>query len=383
MIVLINAISIKEGGSRVVLRELLRRLSVRGDSNQWHVAANVCLRGSGELDLPGVTAHFFDDAERTPLHIKWWYNITLPKLATDTGADVLFSLTNYLPDARLPCPTLLLVQHAGHFSEIFDRRMRAGLSLPGRMVWRAKRRWVIRSLRQASRVTVQTQALAEAICEQTDINRKKIEVIPHGPGLTTPTETPRDFPGPRTWHIGYVSKFGVQKNFGVLIDAAAKLVALGANFRLHLTLDPEVEACRKILAQAEESGLGTHLVNYGELDAEGVRDLYVQLDLFVFPSLCESFGFPMLEAMAQGIPMLVSDVDSNREMVGSDQYAFDGDDVDALAGRIVTLMEDEAAYREVASAMLARAGNFSWERAAEETFALLAATAEGQMERET
>lgn len=377
MKVVINAISIKEGGSRVVLGTLLRGMAALDDSVQWHVAANKRLKGSEELNLPGVTPHFFDDAERTPLHVRRWYNRTLPKLATETDADVLFSLTNYLPDAPLPCPSLLLVQHAGHFSKLFDERMQAALSLPGRLAWRAKRHWVIRSLQRASRVTVQTEALAHAIEAQAGIAASKITVIPHGHGLTAPAAAPRDYPGKRTWQIGYVSKFGVQKNFRVLIDAAAKLAASGADFRLHLTLNPDIENCRRILEEAEGAGIGHLLVNHGELDTAGVRGLYEKLDLFVFPSLCESFGFPMLEAMAQGMPMLIADIDSNREMAGPAGITFDTADAGALADHITTLMQDGAVYRQAAAAMLARAGDFSWQKAARQTCELLAVTAEG------
>lgn len=282
MKVLINAISIKEGGSRVVLGKLLQHMTAIDDTTQWHVAANARLRGCKELQLPRIVPHFFGDTELAPMYIWCWYNRTLPKLLIETGADVLFSLTNYLPSARLSCPSLLLVQHAGHFSQLFDERMQATLSLPGRLTWRAKRRWVVRSLHQASRVTVQTRALGCAIEAQTGITVDKVTVIPHGHGLTTSVKVPCDYPGHRCWQIGYVSKFGVQKNFGVLIDAAARLSVSVADFRLHLTLNPEIEACRRVIEQAEQAGIGHLVVNHGDLDAAGVRELYEELDLFVF-----------------------------------------------------------------------------------------------------
>ena len=128
MIVLINAISIKEGGSLVVLRNLLRHLSALDERVQWHVAANARIRGMAELSLPRVTAHFFDASGRSPLHIQWWDNQTLPGLLERVGAELLFSLTNYLPDRTICCPSLLLEQHAGYFSPFFDQRMQATLS---------------------------------------------------------------------------------------------------------------------------------------------------------------------------------------------------------------------------------------------------------------
>lgn len=371
MIVLINAISIKEGGSLVVLRNLLRHMVELDDAIEWHVAAHASIAGLEEFAHPRVTGHFFADAEQSPLHVQWWYNVTLPALVRDIGASLLFSQTNYLPLRRVGCPTLLLEQHAGHFSDVFDQRMQASLSSVGSWLWRLKRRWIMRSLCQATAVTVQTAALANAIALATGIERSTIHVIPHGSGLAETVSPVREYPASHTWHIGYITKFGVQKNFEVLIDAVSQLKQQGdVDCRLHLTLNPELPECAPVLARIEEAGIGDLVVNHGELDAEAVRKLYDSLNLFVFPSLCESFGFPLLEAMAHALPVLIADVSGNREVAGVEAEAFDPYDAAALAERITELMQPDR-YVAVSEAMRQRSHAYSWHKAAEDTLLVI------------
>lgn len=381
MIVLINAISIKEGGSLVVLRHLLRQFVLLRPDVSWHVAVNELIGTIPELSLPSVVAHVFPGVERTPWHVNWWYNRTLPALIREIHADVLFSQTNYLPAVQVNCPALLLVQHAGHFSKLFNGRMKNSLSFIEQRFWSAKRRWVVRSVKKAARVTVQTEALATAIMNETGLESGQITVIPHGPGQAVQVEMPRSFPGERSWNLGYTSKFGVQKNFDILFEAVALLLQSGKDLHLHLTLDPALPHNRDLLAKAEMAGIKDVVINHGEIGAQQIKELYDQIDLFVFPSLCESFGFPLLEAMAHGIPLLASDIASNREIIGSDRFVFDGCSATDLAGKATILMEG-AAYREASAYMLQRSICFSWERAAERTLQVLCELVEGSTGRE-
>lgn len=380
MIVLINAISIKEGGSLVVLRNLLRQFVRLRPDVSWHVAVNERVCAIPEFSLPSVTAHVFPGVERTPWHVSWWYNRTLPALIREIHADVLFSQTNYLPAVQVNCPALLLVQHAGHFSKLFNEQICSALSFTDRYLWSAKRRWVIRSLKKANRVTLQTAALATAIMKDTGMEEGRITVIPHGPGQAVRAELPRSFPRDRPWNLGYTTKFGVQKNFDVLFDAVALLLQSGKDLRLHLTLDPALSHNRDLLARAEMVGIKNVVINHGEIGVQQIKELYDQIDLFVFPSLCESFGFPLLEAMANGIPLLASNIASNREIIGSDRFVFDGFDVSDLADKVTSIMEDTA-YREASAYMLERSTCFTWERAAEQTLQVLCELAESTKDR--
>ena len=92
---------------------------------------------------------------------------------------------------------------------------------------------------------------------------------------------------------------------------------------------------------------------------------------FVYPSLYEGFGLPPLEAMACGAPVLTSPVSSLPEVVGNAAVLVDPYDVDALATAMRRLWEDEALRADLRARGLARAGQFTWQRCAQETLTVL------------
>jgi glycosyltransferase involved in cell wall biosynthesis len=368
--ILVNAASVKEGGPLVVLDQLLQRMPQLRDDVEWAVAAHpsVRLRWNKQSEIAQVDVAHIDANLFGVLH---WYEVGLPAAVRRMKPDLVFSITNYLPLRRLPVPTVLLVQHAGHFSQQFDELTRRHLRRLDRVAaWAIKTRWVERSVRTASEVTVQTATLADAVAARTGRPRACIHAIPHGPGAMPAAPPVRRNPTGRPVRIGYITKWGVQKNFEVLFAAAARLIGERRDIRIVLTLAAHLPENMRILRRAEAAGLGEVLENVGEIDAADVSALYDSLDIFAFPSLVESFGFPLVEAMAKGLPIAVSDTPSNREIAADAGLFFPSEDAQALAGILGELI-DNAALREARSAAaLQRAQDFSWQRAAERTLAL-------------
>ncbi|MGH7001152.1 MAG: glycosyltransferase [Stellaceae bacterium] len=341
----------------------------------WALAAHGSLRFS--RNPPEILACVdIGDIDRSRFGVPRWYELGLPSAVARLGVNVVFSMTNYLPIRRLPCATVLLVQHAGHFSDAFDRLQRRHLRRADRIAaWKLKTRWVQRSVRMATEVTVQTAALADAIAARTGRARDKIHVTPHGPGLTREPPPHRPKMSGRPVRIGYIAKWGVQKNFDVLFAAIKRSTAAGRDVRLVLTLDPNVSENMQLMARAAAMGLTPVIENAGNKDAAGISTLYDSLDIFAFPSLVESFGFPLVEAMAKGLPVVAADTASNREVAGNAGSYFSPFDSEALATMLGRIIDDPSLRKHKAAAALARAQHFSWERAAEETLALLTAAA--------
>lgn len=366
--IVINAISVKEGGSLVVLRNLLAEMAHLRPDWQWHVATNSEVR-TRLPDLNNTTFHVYPEQKFAGWKVRLWYETSLPRLIKQVKADLLFSQTNYLPMRQLQCPTLLLVQHAGHFSEIFKQLTEAQLaSLPARLNWRLKGRWVKSSVRRAQCVTVQTDALAQCIAKETGIPYERMSVIPHGTGQAVLHEI---LPSPpsagQTVRIGYITKYGVQKNFAVLFEAVSRLRSQGVKVALVLTLSLQSPENIAIFELARQHGIEENIENHGELSATEVDALYRSLHLFVFPSLCESFGFPMVEAMAYGLPLLVAGIDSNIEVAGKAGLTFAPYDALALATQIHHLIKEPSWYQACAYRSRERAADFTWHRAAAAT----------------
>ena len=109
----------------------------------------------------------------------------------------------------------------------------------------------------------------------------------------------------------------------------------------------------------------------GRVADEFLPALYSGALAFVYPSLYEGFGLPPLEAMACGTPVLASNVTALPEVVGDAGLLVDPYDVEAIAHGIRRLVEDSALRKELGKKGLERAKQFTWERTAELTWAVL------------
>jgi len=112
-------------------------------------------------------------------------------------------------------------------------------------------------------------------------------------------------------------------------------------------------------------GLRDRVVVPGYVPSDVLETLYAGALVFVYPSLYEGFGFPPLEAMARGVPAIVSNASSLPEVVGDAAVLVDPKKPSALADAIVTLSQDVARRRELVERGRRRAAFYRWERTAE------------------
>ena len=119
--------------------------------------------------------------------------------------------------------------------------------------------------------------------------------------------------------------------------------------------------------RAEALGLENVVRFLGPVPEADLPALYAGAALFVFPSLCEGFGLPVLEAMACGTPVVCSNTSSLLEIVGEAALTFDPLDVTEMAAKIEEALRNEALREEMKEKGLQRAAKFSWERTARET----------------
>lgn len=170
-------------------------------------------------------------------------------------------------------------------------------------------------------------------------------------------------------YLLYLGGLNGRKNVERLLAAFAEVR------RAHPALTLVIVGKRQWRAEGIEVALAQHeLEPYvrftGYLPDADVPLLYSGATAFVFPSLYEGFGLPVLEAMACGAPVVTSNVSSLPEVAGDAALLVDPCDTAAIAAAIRRIIEEPGLAERLRTRGLARAAQFSWERTAEETLAV-------------
>jgi glycosyltransferase involved in cell wall biosynthesis len=173
-------------------------------------------------------------------------------------------------------------------------------------------------------------------------------------------------------YLLYVGTLQPRKNLARVIAAFARTAADPAFADLQLVL-----AGKKgwlyddLFAQVERLDLAGRVVFPGYIEDADLPALLSGALAFVFPSLFEGFGIPVLEAGACGVPVITSNTSSLPEVAGDAALLVDPHDVDAIAEAMYRLVTDDALRSELARRGLANVQRFSWEKCARETLAVL------------
>jgi glycosyltransferase involved in cell wall biosynthesis len=170
-------------------------------------------------------------------------------------------------------------------------------------------------------------------------------------------------------YILFVGGADPRKNHETLVRAyASRLNALKA-YRL-VMVGPCEHRFGNIANTAAACGVSDRLVCTGPLDVDDLRVLYAHAEVFVFPSIYEGFGMPVLEAMACGAPVVTSNTTSLSEVAGDAAALVDARSVEGLAETLVRVMEDPVQRATLRAKGFARSKAFTWRRAACETLAV-------------
>ena len=193
-----------------------------------------------------------------------------------------------------------------------------------------------------------------------DVPRTKIRVIHHG--VDMPSEAPALSARERL--ILFVGAIQKRKNIVRLVKA---FEATDPGWRLALAGSNGYGADEAMAAVAGSPRRNDIQIT-GFLAADQLQQLWQRAAIFAFPSLDEGFGIPVLEAMAHGVPVLVSGGSALREVAGDAAVFVDPQSVDSIADTLVRLSRDEALREELRQRGLSRARLFSWEQAVSRTW---------------
>lgn len=362
---------VRSAGVATYTRELVRHLAAAAPGVSFELfaprrwrdrAAAAPAGGAGPRGAAGAIQSWRYPLVMGPLLAGW------ATLESVVGEIDLFHGTTYTLPARSRAPLVATVHDLAllRHPELGNRRLRA-------MVQAA-----VAGLARASRIIAVSRATRDDLVELCGIDAARIDVVYNGcpPHLLAPGDPPAESgsdraggePGPYVLHVGTLEP---RKNLPMLIRAFARVRREGAlPHALVLAGDAGWggDATRRSLAAvAEHAGVAGAVRFTGRVDDARLRELYAGADLFVYPSLYEGFGLPVLEAMASGVPVVTSNVAALPEIAGDAALLVEPRSEASVAAAIRIGLLDAERAAALRAAGRRRAAQFTWSATARAT----------------
>jgi glycosyltransferase involved in cell wall biosynthesis len=160
-----------------------------------------------------------------------------------------------------------------------------------------------------------------------------------------------------------------RKNLPALVRAFAAVAATDPEVRL-VVAGPEGWGAEQFRTAVDRVAARDRIVRLGWVGPNDRRDLLAGASVFAYPSRYEGFGFPPLEAMAAGVPVVAGDAGALPEILGDAAALVDPDDDDAIAAGITRLLDDRAARDQLIARGQERVARYSWTATADAVTAL-------------
>lgn len=206
------------------------------------------------------------------------------------------------------------------------------------------------------------------------IDPGRVDVVYHGRGVSAAEAAPVE--GLPERYLLYVGGRMRYKNFGPFAEAFAAVASRYPDLHLVCSGKPFTAAELQSFDKLGIAGrVHSRFVGDGQM-----RALYAGAECFVFPSLYEGFGFPVLEAFEAGCPTLLSSSSSLPEVGGDCALYFDPGSVDDMAGAICRILDDAPLRNSLLEKAPLQLQKFSWERCAAQTADIYRRVAENNRE---
>lgn len=354
----IDARALSSPGTGPYTRHLVRALAEVDDENRYRLLVGPDDQGEFD-DLP---ERFETLTERAPVH-SWRESATLSWRLWRRGIDV-YHATHYSLPASLPCKTVVTVHDIVHL--LYPEFMRSGWAF-----FNAQRR-IRRALGRADRIITNSQNTRTDLIEHYRVDSRKIRRIypgvPERAGL-----------GER--QVGDVlASYGIERPFLLFVGAPMRRKNLDNTVKAFaralesssidaslVCLDGRENTGFKMRQRAEQLGISDKVRLLDAVDDADMPVLYESAELFLYPTLYDGFGVPVIEAMAAGTAVVASTTSTLREIAEGYAQLVDPLDVSALAAAITRCLGDAAHRQRLEREGRRRAEVFSWHSTALET----------------
>jgi glycosyltransferase involved in cell wall biosynthesis len=328
--------------------------------NQYFLYTNTSLFGS----LANCPPNFKEKKLSWPIPRSW----TLARLSYEMKwgkniPDVLFVPAHTIPLLN-PKRSIVTIHDLGfeHYPHIY------------RFADKFYHKFIIRFIKRfATQIIAVSNFTKKDLMDKYGIAEARIAVVHNGYDNEKyrPSEKHRE-KAPDFKYILFVGRLEEKKNVKRLIEAFAiyKAKHLSDKHKLVLIGKPGF-GFDKIMEVAGKEGLKDDIVMTGWLGDDELPSWMANADLFVFPSLFEGFGIPVLEAMGSGTPVICSNTTSLPEIAGDAALMFDPERTEEIAARMEQVLLNPEVAESLVEKGFRRASMFSWRKCAEETLSII------------
>ena len=328
--------------------------------------------GDGRFTSSGLALQLSRLPTSRPVVRILWEQVVQPFALRKERVDLLHALAFVTP-LLSPCPSVVTIYDLSFllYPDSFKRFKRFYLGLFTRL-----------SARRARRIIAISESTKRDVVRLLGVPPEKVEVVycgideafhplaplsPQSWGERGEVDAFRSKRGLPERFILFVGTIEPRKNVTRLIEAFASLRPCDfANLKLVIG-GAKGWFYQDVFARVEELGLEGEVMFPGYIPVSELPLWYNAAELFVYPSLYEGFGLPLLEAMACGTPVVTANTSSLPEVVGEAGLTVDPLDVAGLAEAMRRVLDDEALRQEMRKRGLQRAKGFSWTKTAQET----------------
>lgn len=372
--ILVHALAATAGGGAHYLRHLLGHAAELGTRHRWIV-----------LTPPGAEAAHSDVAPievrpgpsmRGFLHRIAYDQLWIRRLVRRENVDLLLATGNF-GLVRPPVPQVLLNRNALYFSRDHLRVLRERGDLAEMANILLRRRMALASIASSRVNVVPTAAFGRDIREYLPrISHRRFQVVPHGfdhDRFRHASQTldaalfERLSREPGVRRILLVSHYNYFRNFETLLRAAAILkdrssrpIELVLTTRIGRGVKDHRYDTTAAARLIEKLGIERLVTMLGTVPHSQLPALYRAADVVVCPSYAESFGHPMVEAMASGRPIVASNRPTHREICGDAAIYFDVFDPAGLADALERVLSEDALAAALGQRGVRRARQFCW-----------------------
>lgn len=371
MRIAINALSAKTGGGVTYLNRLIYYLREVDDHTEYYIFVTRDNRMK-IIAFESLRFHVIEVHIMSLLYRLLYEQFALPILLKQLDIDVVYAPVEIAP-LLAPCSVVLGIQNANVYYKTEIKR-----SLAERTKF-----WILRQLaklssRKASRIIFVSNTACKDIAAKLGANPAKTRAIHHGVELDkfhkaklieNPTFIDQTIASKK--YILCLSALARHKNIETLIKAYAALDGkIQDQYKLVIAGNKTASYGNELTALVQELNLDGKVIFTGGIPYEDVPSLYQRASLFVLPSYLETFGIPLIEAMAAEVPVIAANASAIPEVVGGAGVLFDPKDPDDLREKIEEVLSNQDLYEELIQKGLERAKTFSWEKCAKETLAV-------------